>query len=114
MIAPERTAAQRQSLLHFVGQSLSPHERVLAKVGKMVLPAIESHGPIEAWVIGAKLSARGARSKHFKIHELEPRPNDLSFRARNRGGGLYGPSAIVKPVPFGNMGSNLSRESQWM
>jgi SRSO17 transposase len=51
MTAPERTAAQHQSLLHFVGQSPWPDERVLAKVGKMVLPAIESHGPIEAWVI---------------------------------------------------------------
>jgi SRSO17 transposase len=49
--APERTAAQHQSLLHFVGQSPWPDERVLAKVGEMVLPAIERHGPIEAWII---------------------------------------------------------------
>ena len=40
--APDRTAAQHQSLLHFVGQSPWSDEKVLAKVGEMVLPAIES------------------------------------------------------------------------
>jgi len=39
--APHRTAAQHQSLLHFVGQSPWSDERVLAKVGKMVLLGIE-------------------------------------------------------------------------
>jgi hypothetical protein len=101
MAAPEQTAAQRQSLLHFVGQSPWPDERVLAKVGKMVLPAIKSHWPIEAWVIDAKLTAHRARSKHFKIHELELRPNDLSCTQEIQAGGLYGPAAIVGPVPFG-------------
>jgi len=51
MTAPDRTAAQHQSLLHFVGQSPWSDEGVLAKVGEMVLPAIERHGPIEAWII---------------------------------------------------------------
>ena len=49
--APERTAAQHQSLLHFVGEGGWSDERVLAKVHEMVLPAIEQHGPIEAWII---------------------------------------------------------------
>ena len=49
--APDRTAAQHQSLLHFVGQSPWSDEKVLAKVGEMVLPAIESQGPIEGWII---------------------------------------------------------------
>ena len=49
--APDRTAAQHQSLLHFVGQSSWSNEKVLAKVGQMVLPGIERHGPIEAWII---------------------------------------------------------------
>jgi SRSO17 transposase len=49
--APDRTAAQHQSLLHFVGQSPWSNEKVLAKVGEMVLPAIERHGAIEAWII---------------------------------------------------------------
>ena len=49
--APGRTAAQHQSLLHFVGQSEWSDQEVLAKVREMVLPAIERHGPIEAWII---------------------------------------------------------------
>jgi SRSO17 transposase len=49
--APGRTAAQHQSLLHFVGEGRWSDERVLAKVREMVLPAIERHGPIEAWII---------------------------------------------------------------
>jgi SRSO17 transposase len=49
--APDRTAAQHQSLLHFVGQAAWSDEKVLAKVRETVLPAIERHGPIEAWII---------------------------------------------------------------
>jgi DDE superfamily endonuclease len=49
--APERTAAQHQSLLHFVGNAGWSDERVLAKVRAMVLPEVERHGPIEAWII---------------------------------------------------------------
>src|SRR4249919_2783336 len=49
--APERTAAQHQSLLHFVGEGNWCDERVLAKVREMVMPAIERRGPIEAWII---------------------------------------------------------------
>jgi SRSO17 transposase len=49
--APARTAAQHQSLLHFVGVAPWSDEKVLAKVREMVLPAIEQHGPIEAWII---------------------------------------------------------------
>jgi SRSO17 transposase len=49
--APARTAAQHQSLLHFVGQASWSDEKVLAKTCEMVLPAMESHGPIEAWII---------------------------------------------------------------
>src|SRR6266550_2582255 len=43
--APDRTAAQHQSLLHFVGQAAWSDEKVLAKVCAMALPAIERHGP---------------------------------------------------------------------
>ncbi|MGY4230260.1 hypothetical protein ACVMIH_007621 [Bradyrhizobium sp. USDA 4503] len=39
--APARTAAQHQSLLHFVGNARWSDEEVLAKVREMVLPAIE-------------------------------------------------------------------------
>jgi SRSO17 transposase len=50
-IAPARTSAQHQSLLHFVGESPWSDERVLSKVCEMMLPEIERHGPIEAWII---------------------------------------------------------------
>jgi SRSO17 transposase len=49
--APERTAAQHQSLLHFVGQAPWSDEKILAKVRELVLPALERHGAIEAWII---------------------------------------------------------------
>jgi SRSO17 transposase len=49
--APGRTAAQHQSLLHFVGEGRWLDATVLAKVREMVLPAIERQGPIEAWII---------------------------------------------------------------
>jgi len=51
MTDPDRMEAQHQSLLHFVGVAEWSDERVLAKVREMVLPAIERHGPIEAWII---------------------------------------------------------------
>ena len=49
--APARTAAQHQSLLHFIANAAWSDEDVLAKVREMVLPAIEKSGPIEAWII---------------------------------------------------------------
>src|SRR5260370_11596560 len=49
--APERTSAQHQSLLHFVGEGNWCDKKVLAKVREMVLPEVERHGPIEAWII---------------------------------------------------------------
>jgi SRSO17 transposase len=49
--APARVAAQHQSLLHFVGEGHWSDEVVLGKVREMVLPAIERHRPIEAWII---------------------------------------------------------------
>ncbi len=49
--APGRTAAQHQSLLHFIGQAAWSDEKVLAKVCEMALPAIERAGAIEAWII---------------------------------------------------------------
>src|SRR5258707_4879387 len=41
--APGRTAAQHQSLLHFVGQGGWSDDDVLGKVREMVLPAIERY-----------------------------------------------------------------------
>jgi len=49
--APARTAAQHQSLLHFVGVATWSDQKVLAKVREMVLPAMTKDGRIEAWII---------------------------------------------------------------
>ena len=49
--APGRVAAQHQSLLHFVGEGRWSDERVLAQVREVVLPEIQRHGPIQAWII---------------------------------------------------------------
>ena len=49
--APARTAAQHQSLLHFVGVASWSDEKVLAKVREMVLPSMERQEPIQAWII---------------------------------------------------------------
>jgi SRSO17 transposase len=49
--APHRTAAQHQSLLHFVSQGGWSDAAVLAKVRELVLPAIERRGAIEALIV---------------------------------------------------------------
>ena len=49
--APERTAAQHQSLLHFIGEGRWSDEKVLAKVRELVLPEMERQRSIEAWII---------------------------------------------------------------
>ena len=49
--APERVAAQHQSLLHFVNQAPWSDAKVLAKVREMVVPAMGRFGPIEAWIV---------------------------------------------------------------
>src|SRR6201988_970524 len=45
--APERTAVQHQSLLHFIGEGRWSDEKVLAKVRELVVPEMERHGQIE-------------------------------------------------------------------
>ena len=49
--APARASAQHQALLHFVGEGAWSDEAVLAKVREMVLPQIERHGAISAWIL---------------------------------------------------------------
>jgi SRSO17 transposase len=49
--APAHVSVQHQKLLHFVGEGKWSGERVLAKVRELVMPAIERHGPIKAWII---------------------------------------------------------------
>ena len=49
--APARVSAQHQSLMHFVSSSPWSDEKLLAKVRELVLPTMEAHGPIEAWIV---------------------------------------------------------------
>ena len=49
--APARASAQHQALLHFVAEGAWSDEAVLAKVREMVLPQIERHGAISAWIL---------------------------------------------------------------
>ena len=49
IMAPERTAAKHQSLLHFVGEAAWSDEAMLAQVRDLVQPGIEAQGKIGAW-----------------------------------------------------------------
>jgi len=49
--APARVSAQHQSMMHFISQGGWSDHKVLDKVRQMVVPEMERHGPIEAWII---------------------------------------------------------------
>ena len=49
--APSRVAAKHQSLLHFVGQAPWSDEALMGRVRDFVLPTIQRHGPIRAWIV---------------------------------------------------------------
>jgi SRSO17 transposase len=49
--APERTAAQHQSLLHLVAQAPWSDQAVLARVRKRVLPSITREEAVQAWIV---------------------------------------------------------------
>src|ERR1700733_5136748 len=49
--APERTAAQHQSLLHVVAQAPWSDAAVLSRVRERVLPSIIRDEPVQAWII---------------------------------------------------------------
>jgi len=49
--APERTAAQHQSLLHLVAQAPWSDQVVLTRVRERVLPSITRDEPVQAWII---------------------------------------------------------------
>ena len=51
--APERTAAQHQSLLHLVAQAPWSDPGMLSRVRELVLPSITGDEPIQAWIIDA-------------------------------------------------------------
>lgn len=50
-LSPERTSAEHQSLLHFVGQSSWDEKDLLRSVRAAVLPVMTERQPIEAWIV---------------------------------------------------------------
>src|SRR5512134_3131939 len=52
-IAPQRVQAAHQSLHHVIAQADWSNEAVLDVVRARVLPAMERHGPIQAWIVDA-------------------------------------------------------------
>jgi len=51
LTAPKRTAAQHQSLLHFVGQGEWSDDAVMERIQAYTIPRIEGHGAILAWIV---------------------------------------------------------------
>jgi hypothetical protein len=51
LTAPARTAAQHQSLLHFVGQGDWSDDAVTERIRTYTIPRIEAHGAISAWIV---------------------------------------------------------------
>src|SRR5206468_8785947 len=49
--APQRTAAQHQSLLHMVAQAPWSDAALLRRVRERVLPSLTGAEPIQAWII---------------------------------------------------------------
>jgi SRSO17 transposase len=50
-LRPDRTSAEHQSLLHFVGQSPWDDKALLRAVRASVLPAMTAHQAVEAWIV---------------------------------------------------------------
>ncbi len=50
-LRPDRTSAEHQSLLHFVGQSPWDGKALMRAVRHAVLPALLARTPLEAWII---------------------------------------------------------------
>src|ERR1700682_4946155 len=77
--APADVSVQHQKLLHFVAEAPWLDERVLSKVREMVVPAIERHGPIEAWIIDdtafPKHGPHSVGVTHQECGQLGKQPN---------------------------------------
>jgi len=62
--APEGVSAQHQSMLHFNNQQGWPDEKDI-RAREMVVPVMEPHGPIEAWMARDNIASR---QRHHVLH----------------------------------------------
>jgi len=87
--APGRVSVQHQKLLHFIGEGKWSDERVLAKVRELVVPAIERHGPIKAWIVDdtgfPKQGSHSVGVHHQYCGQLGKQANCQSLPPRRRG-----------------------------
>jgi hypothetical protein len=122
--APAQVAAKHQSLLHFVGNAPWSDAAMLAKVGELVLPAIERSEPIEAWIIddtGFPKKGRhsvGVARRHDRTRLRRVSAWSARWRrhehADGRTTGLSSPQPIIFSVGGGvpQMGEGQSRTSR--
>jgi len=122
--APARTAAQHQSLLHFVGQASWSDEKVLAKVCETVLPAIERAGLNKFTISYAKtllagtpdaqlapgrkrVKPRGVTDEQFDLMQRESANLDREFRLIEES---YGPDHLDLVLAKGYLGRLVGNE----
>ena len=80
-LAPANTSATHQSLLHYVGESPWPDDRVLEAVRDQVLPALEAAGGIEAWIIDDTSFPK--KGRHESGHGCQRRRDTTLAQSRN-------------------------------
>ena len=111
--APAQVAAKHQSLLHFVGNAPWSDAAMLAKVGQLVLPAIERSGPIEAWIIDdtgfPKKGRHSVGVTRQYCGQLGKQDNCQSLPQRRRGSRCHCPWPITMPVCQSLIGSICPR-----
>ena len=107
--APHATGAQHQSLLHFLANGEWSDETVLAKVRELVLPQMERHGPIEAWIIDdTSFPKHGSHSvgvAHQYCGELGKQANcqvSVSLSVANRAASLPVAYRLYLPESWAN------------
>ena len=90
--APREVPAQHQRLLHFVANAPWSDAAVLAKVRELILPVIERHGPIEAWIVDdtsfPKCGSKSVGVHHQYCGQLGKQANCQAGTQRRPGGRL--------------------------